>query len=67
MRLPITPRQIRSDPELKADHAQSLKDHAANNRGSDGDGGETMGWLDVFLDTIACATAVLADGSEANV
>ena len=31
-------------------------------RASDGDGGETLGWLDAFLDTIASATAALANG-----
>jgi hypothetical protein len=34
--------------------------------GSEGDGGETMGWLDAFRDTIACASAARANGSEAN-
>ncbi len=34
--------------------------------GSDGDGGKTMGWLDIFLGTVASATAALANGSEAN-
>ena len=34
--------------------------------GSDGDGGKTMGWLHVFLGTVASATAALANGSEAN-
>jgi hypothetical protein len=28
--------------------------------GSEGDGGETLGWVDVFLETIADATAALA-------
>ena len=28
--------------------------------GSEGDGGETLGWIDVFLETIADATAALA-------
>jgi hypothetical protein len=35
--------------------------------GSEGDGGETLGWVDAFLETIASATAALAlNGSEAN-
>ena len=34
--------------------------------GSEGDGGETLGCVDVFLETIADATAALAKGSEAN-
>ena len=29
------------------------------NSGSEGDGGETLGWVDAFLDTIASATAAL--------
>jgi hypothetical protein len=37
-----------------------------SDRGRDGDGGKTSGWLDAFLDTIASATAALANGSEAN-
>jgi hypothetical protein len=35
-------------------------------RGNDDDSGKTMGWLDVFLDTMASATGVLANGSEAK-
>jgi hypothetical protein len=35
-------------------------------RGNDDDSGKTMGWLDVFLDTIASATAALSNGSEAK-
>jgi len=35
-------------------------------RGNDDDSGKTMGWLDVFLDTMASATGVLANGSEAQ-
>jgi hypothetical protein len=29
------------------------------NSGSEGDGGETLGWVDAFLDTLASATAAL--------
>jgi hypothetical protein len=34
--------------------------------GSDGDGGKTIGWLHIFLGTVASATVALANGSEAN-
>ena len=35
-------------------------------RGNDDDGGKTMGWLDVFLDTMASATAALSPKRKAR-